>query len=383
MNTTATTEPATIGIVTCYICTNEFAEEECTEFDARHLCAACLDDETFICDRCDDRFWNDENHGDSETQLCEHCYDEAYTRCEECNCVIHTNEAYYIEDDDEYSYCSYCYERHKSKRYIHDYSYKPVPIFHGDSAVNRYFGVELELDVGGTDNENAYELLCEANDNVEDHIYIKRDGSLHNGFEIVTHPMTLDYHMNNMNWEALTRRALELGYKSHKTDTCGLHIHVNRTAFTDDYKMQESCIGRVLFIVERFWQELLRFSRRTENQICQWANRYGYSKYPDEILNTAKKSGYNRYTCVNITNTNTIEFRIFRGTLKTNTIIATLQMADYICDMAVSMCDENIEKLSWCTFVEGIDPAKYPELVTYMKERRLYINDEITAEEDE
>ena len=40
---------------------------------------------------------------------------------------------------------------------IHDYNYKPEPIFYGDS--NRYFGVELEIDDGGKDSDNADELL--------------------------------------------------------------------------------------------------------------------------------------------------------------------------------------------------------------------------------
>jgi hypothetical protein len=207
---------------------------------------------------------------------------------------------------------------------------------------------------------------------------------LEDGLEIVTHPMTLDYHMNCMAWEALTEAALGMGYKSHKASTCGLHVHVSRNTFSSNYIMQDNCISRVLFIVERFWQELLRFSRRTEAQVSQWATRYGFSSNPGAILDTAKKSGYNRYTCVNIANSATIEFRIFRGTLKYNTIIAALQLVDYICNAAVSMCNENIEKLSWCDFAEGIEPERYPELVQYMKERRLYVNEKVYyAEEDE
>ena len=44
-----------------------------------------------------------------------------------------------------------------------------------------------------------------------------------------------------------------------------------------------------------------------------------------EILDHAKK-GYHggRYTCVNLQSRDTIEFRMFRGTLKYNTLIATL-----------------------------------------------------------
>ena len=369
--------------VSCYICDVEFPRESCTEFDAHYLCSECLENETFICERCESRDWNDNNSGDGDLPLCESCYDNSYTRCTECECVIHREETYYLDEDDEFGYCEYCYDKQKETRYVHNYNYKPVPVFLGESANNRYFGVELEIDTGGKDNENAHDLLRIVNNDYEDKIYIKLDGSLNNGFEIVTHPMTLDYHMIEMDWEELTQTALNMGYKSHKTDTCGLHVHVNRNTFTDNYTMQESCIGRVLFIVERFWEELLRFSRRTENQIRQWANRYGFKHEPRDILDTAKKSCFNRYTCVNITNTTTIEFRIFRGTLKSNTIIATLQLVNHICDLAFSLSNDNISKLSWVDFVEGIEYEKYPELIRYMKERRLYINEEITTEEDE
>ena len=373
-----------IETVSCYICQNEFPKDDCTEFDEHYLCDDCLQNETFICDRCNDRFWNDENAGDGDTPLCESCYDHSYTRCEACSAVIHTDDAYYLEDDDdsEYPYCSYCHERQETQNYIHGYSFKPTPIFHGDSTTNRYFGVELEVDEGGQNQNKAHSVILIAN-REEENIYIKTDGSLHDGFEIVTHPMTLQYHMNKMPWEQLTEKALDLSYKSHKTETCGLHIHVNRNTFSDDYSMQEKSISRVLFIVERFWEELLRFSRRTESQIRQWAARYGFASEPHKILDTAKKNGYNRYTCVNITNTSTIEFRIFRGTLKTNTIKATIQLVDYICTVAFSMGDNTLEKLDWCSFVEIIDQYKYPELIQYLKERRLYINEEINSEEEE
>ena len=372
----------TTETITCHICNKEIEKPAATEFDGKWLCPDCLCEETFICSDCEERVWNDENAGSEETPLCQSCYDEDYMRCDECGIVISTDNAYYLEEDDEYGYCGYCYDKLKDKQYIHNYSYKPLPIFYGDTSINRYFGVELEIDSGGKDNDNAHDLLRTANWDSEK-IYIKTDGSLHDGMEIVTHPMTVDYHMHDMDWDSLTQKALYLGYKSHKTTTCGLHIHVNRNTFTSDNIRQEACIGRILFIVERFWQELLRFSRRTEEQIKQWAARYGFKNEPHEILDTAKKNSYNRYTCVNITNTATIEFRIFRGTLKYNTIIATLQLVDHICNMAISLCDTNIEKLSWCDFVEQIDSDKHPELITYMKERRLYVNEPIYMAEEE
>ena len=82
---------------------------------------------------------------------------------------------------------------------------------------------------------------------------------------------------------------------------------------------------------------------------------------------------------MNLTNTDTIEFRIFRGTLKYNTLIATLQLLDRICDVAICLTDDQIKAMSWTTFVSG---CTQPELVQYLKERRLYVNEPVESEEE-
>jgi len=63
--------------------------------------------------------------------------------------------------------------------------------------------------------------------------------------------MSLYYHEKIMRWSKLLEKALKLGYLSHKTSTCGLHIHVNKNTFGTDYGRQEERISRVLYFVER------------------------------------------------------------------------------------------------------------------------------------
>ena len=48
--------------------------------------------------------------------------------------------------------------------------------------------------------------------------------------------------------------------------------------------------------------------------------------------------------------------------------------------MAVSLSDEMVKPLAWTTFVSGIWE---PELIQYLKERRLYVNEPIQGEEDD
>jgi hypothetical protein len=177
--------------------------------------------------------------------------------------------------------------------------------------------------------------------------------------------MTIDYHMNAMPWSSILNQAKEMGYLSHQAGTCGLHIHVNRTAFGKTEEEQDEVIARILYFFEKNWQELLKFSRRTHKQLKQWATRYGLKEHPKEILKCAK-GDQERYTCVNLLNHHTIELRMWRGTLKLNTLLATLQLVDRICEVAICLSDEEIKEMSWSSFVAG---CTQPELIQYLKER--------------
>lgn len=339
------------------------------------LCPDCADLLTIHCDHCGTCIYLDHAVCDTLTTLCPSCYESHYTTCFECGTIIPTRDAYYADDDDE-PYCYTCYQKLEDDSSIHPYDYRPEPVFYGDGM--RYLGVELEIDDGGTSVQNAKKLLSIANRNAE-HLYIKTDGSLDCGLELVTHPMSLDYHLHHMPWAELLQAALACDYRSHQTGTCGLHVHISRDAFGSTYHAQELAIARLLYFVEKFWSELLRFSRRTERQINRWATRYGLQLSPKAVMETAKDSHAGRYTAINLTNRNTIEIRIFRGTLRLNTLFATLQLVNAMCDAALFLSDEELQLLSWHDF---LDRLHEPELIQYLKERNLYKNEPIVYEEE-
>ncbi len=355
----------------CIHCEREITGENYAIINGEIICEDCVANHTITCDRCGSLVWEDDIYGDDYTNLCQHCYENYYTRCAECDCVIHNDDAYTNNGN---SYCSECYDEIHSD-IIHDYSYKPESVFYGEGP--RYFGVELEIDDGGRDDDNATALLNIGNED-EEHIYIKHDGSIDDGMEIVSHPMSLEYHKDYC-WNEIMSKAIRMGYRSHQTSTCGLHVHVNRNSLGTNQEEQDEVISRILYFVEHHWNELLKFSRRSEYNINRWAARYGYENNPKAILDKAKKGNNGRYAAVNLCNYHTIEFRLFRGTLKHNTFIAVLQLVNKICDTAVFMSDKMIQGLSWSDFVASITDE---ELIQYLKERRLYINDELSAEED-
>lgn len=344
-------------------------------FDDTLVCPECMEDTTTTCGRCGERMWREDDVGNEDSgHLCQSCYDRYYNTCEECHRIICEEDAYY--EDDDRVLCYDCHRRQRSRYSINDYSYKPDPIFYGGGPL--YMGVELEIDEGGESDSNARKILEVANAQ-EELVYIKHDGSLSDGMEVVSHPMTLAYHMEKMPWKAVLEKAKQLGYLSHQAKTCGLHCHINRDALGGNIAEQEEVIARILYFFEKHWEELLKFSRRTHRQMEQWANRYGYKDSPMEILDHAKKGfrGF-RYTAVNLTNAATLEFRWTRGTLRLTSFLATLQLIDRICAVAICLNDDELKQMSWSTFVAGC--GQYPELVQYLKERRLYINEPVTAE---
>jgi len=357
----------------CSHCGALIEDDDYSVVNGEVVCSDCVDNYCCTCNNCGAVIYDSDSHGDEYVNLCHHCYDNYYTYCSNCDTLIHNEDAY--EYDGEY-YCRECYDNVcREDSSICEYNYKPNPIFYGDS--DRYFGVELEIDIGGKEPDNA-DMLLEIGNQTGEHIYIKSDGSLNDGMEIVSHPMSLDYHKTYC-WKELMRKSVILGYRSHQTTTCGLHIHVNRSSLGETKAEQDEVISRILYFVEHHWCEVLKFSRRSEATMNRWASRYGYESTPKAILDKAKKNCCGRYAAVNLCNYHTIEFRMFRGTLKYNTMIAALQLVNEICNAAFSMSDEEMQMLSWSDFVSELNEA---ELIQYLKERNLYINEPVEETEE-
>lgn len=363
----------------CEDCGKYHENDEMTDVGGRHeyywICETCLEEEYSYCESCGEYHHNEnmvycdwcndcicENCSYTDcynTILCPHCYENCYT-CDDCGCYVHSDDVYYNEYDG-CDYCESCYSI-SNRGAISDYSYKPDPEFYGNTDNNRFFGVELEVDKGCDCHDTAREII---NNNEE--IYCKHDGSLKDGFEIVSHPCTLDYHLNSLDWKKIMDTCLENGFQSHNAKTCGLHVHISRKAFGNNSTEQELNIAKLIYLFEKFWPQIKTFSRRTEEQINNWAQNYGLTTINEAITESKNKRG--RYYAVNLTNTHTIEIRIFRGTLKYNTFAATLQFCNLLMDAITEGNTQDMQELTWQDIVKGA--KEYAELTEYLKIRKL------------
>jgi len=154
------------------------------------------------------------------------------------------------------------------------------------------------------------------------------DGSLSSsGFEIVSHPASLDYHTNKLGWKELMDVCLDNDYRSHDTETCGLHIHLSRTFLGNNEIEQELNTAKLIILFDRFWtSHIIPFSRRNVETITRWADKPSLecvnTETENEIVDKVKKyKSLGRYKAINLQNSETIEFRLFRGTLNFNTLM--------------------------------------------------------------
>lgn len=106
-----------------------------------------------------------------------------------------------------------------------------------------------------------------------DFTYAMHDGSLDYGFEIATMPATLRYHQEVPRYEKAFELAKILEYRSHDTDSCGLHVHMNRRFFGASRSVQNIKAAFMALILERNWEEVIRFSRRNYHSVEEWADK--------------------------------------------------------------------------------------------------------------
>jgi hypothetical protein len=350
INTTGYAEFTQIeGDLRCDTCTSEFYQEN---GGSHNYCA---------CPCCDDITHKDNCSWFNDTLYCQNCIDSSVYECDECG------EQYWdgtghdcSEDEDNGS--------------IHSYSYRPSPYFFGEGQY--HLGFELEVEAR---NNSRYEGAEIAQDALGSHAYMKDDGSLSDGFEIVTHPHTLSDYQTAFNWEFMPRLKRE-GFRSWNTDTCGLHVHVSRTAFGEgNINWNTPTNQRDQLILRRQAHELrfMKLIYDNQRQVERIAGRSGnsYATFQDKGKLVSKLKHGNqssgRYSAINTENDATLEVRVFKGSLRKERVLSALEFVaasvEYTRDLKVTSKNQ---ALSWLCFTAYVaeNLETYPNLALIMSE---------------
>jgi hypothetical protein len=155
--------------------------------------------------------------------------------------------------------------------------------------------------------------------------------------------MSHDYYKNQASdlWDTLEHLRTYYKVKSWDTSTCGLHIHISRTGFNGGGHMHRflnliySNADFYSILAGREQSRWASFDDIVSNQIMydengNYAlNEHGDYKYITKRDIASKLQGYNteRYSAVNTRNRETLEIRIFKGTVNTNTIKSHIDLA--------------------------------------------------------
>jgi hypothetical protein len=207
--------------------------------------------------------------------------------------------------------------------------------------------------------------------------YLKHDGSINCGFELVTHPMSHDFYKNEAHDLFQVLEGLRNTYhaRSWGTGTCGVHIHISRTGFNGGPHMHRFL--NLIYSNQNFYEALAgRSSSRWAKfddverggSLAQnddgFVYRTGmYRSFKEKITNGRHSD---RYSAVNTQNANTLEMRIFRGTTNTSTIKSHIDLAhasvEYTRVMSVQQVREGaLSTDAFMTYIES-HADLYPEL---------------------
>lgn len=326
----------------------------------------------------------------TDADVCPDCIDSGIYRCAICGEVGYYEDSFDSVEGDICGDCSADEGRESSG--IHDYGYKPCPIFH-EIADERayaketgrqllYMGVELEVGVMTKDvnskavNPDIIHTLVDGLDT--SFLYGKWDSSItegntvYLGVEIVSHPATLAYHREHFSdWKYQVLDLRHEGLRSSATQTCGMHIHVNKSALNTRqlFRILKLVYNNSEFfysianrpIAQRYYCELDHSIQAEENEL------YKDQAIRSKIRLWARQSR----EAVNISGYHTVEFRLFRGTLSPLAFMKNLECVQAVCDFTKRKTRRKADQLTEGSFKKYITRfnKRYPALVEWMQKR--------------
>jgi len=198
-----------------------------------------------------------------------------------------------------------------------------------------YYGIELELsNRTGNFRKNAVESLKL----VDDFAILKSDSSVRNGFEIVTIPTK--YSKIAKLWQPFFDNIPKglVGYVGQ----AGMHVHVTRNGITEHGIRNLS-----VFLNAKDNLGLIELvSNRKLNRFCKQNPYMTYGSKP------AYKAE-DRYTILNTSRVNTIEFRSFKSTISFDRFLRNLEFVDASIEFCSMSDTANLTSAAFCNFVSN------------------------------
>jgi len=353
-----------------------------TENDIKVFCEGCAAECIVTCRDCGREFirqypYTVRTLHEGNRIVCPTCI-QNYNRCSECG-------NYFEAELDENNMCESCINSFRwygsSKRYdYHDWD-GDWNFYNDDDSITKhpvskdviYLGAELEMNDSEDDEDDMENMLYEMNNILGGLVHYERDGSLNDyGVEMITMPMTVDQHKKHIEqFRDAFECARDHGYYC---DNCtGLHVHVSTTM------MEPKHHKRLLYLIDKFLQEVANISRRRTQYAefhtiaeCrgqrgdpEWKpSGYDLTKYLEWMIAKADHYIYINYNGWK----QSIEFRMFEGTLDCEMYLGTIQFVHLCIQSALKYSLNKLREISFDELFKG----KYDELDYLLEKTKNY-----------
>ena len=249
--------------------------------------------------------------------------------------------------------CHHCLD---SSFKIHNYSTRVEQMLKFKATKVRpntvYLGCELEYE---TKNRNRAQLAV--GKLMHGHALMKSDGSIRNGFEIVTCPATLDIHLD------IFKKFYDNIPPDLKIEkNVGMHVHISRKP------LSQLTLGK-----------MTEFLNRDENKLFigfiagRIDNSYARMDSGRNVTYAWRnKNGGDRYNALNLNNSNTVEVRLFATPMNYKEFASRLQFVQALVDYCMpAQSNESLKKQThYEAFMSWLSNRKrmFPELSYHLKE---------------
>jgi len=215
-----------------------------------------------------------------------------------------------------------------------------------------YLGCELEYE---TENRNRAQLGV--GKLMHGHALMKTDGSIRNGFEIVTCPATLDIHLE------IFKKFYDNIPKDLKiANNVGMHVHISRKP------LSQLTIGKLTEFLNRLDNKsfIHHIAGRIDNNYARMNS--------DRTIIFARKNrhGGDRYNALNLNNEKTIEVRLFATPMNYKEFASRLQFVQALVDYcSPAQSNESLKKQThYESFMHWLSSRRrmFPELSYHLKE---------------